>query len=200
MSAIVHGFLIQMGLIVSVGAQNAFILRQGIKGEHILMIVLMCIASDAIAITVGVTGFSALMDVIPWLGTVLRLGGAAFLIFYGLTCAISAAKGTNRLDLTGKTAGSVKKTALACLAFTWLNPQFYVDTMGLIGSLSAHYPGHQMMFGAGAILGSVVFFFIFGYGSRLLRPVFAKPQACRALDAGIAASMWCIAAGLVATI
>lgn len=200
MSAIVHGFLIQMGLIVSVGAQNAFILRQGIKGEHILMIILICIVSDAVAISVGVTGFSALMYAIPWLGTVLRLGGAAFLIFYGLNCALSAARGKSRLDISGETAGSAKMTALACLAFTWLNPQFYVDTMGLIGSLSAHYPGHQMNFGLGAILGSVVFFFTFGYGSRLLRPVLSKPKACRALDAGIAASMWCIAAGLVVSI
>ncbi len=200
MSAIIHGFLIQLGLICSIGAQNAFILRQGVKGEHILIICLICIASDAIAITAGVSGFSALMNVIPWLGTVLRLGGAAFLIFYGLNCAISAAKGNSRLDVNGETAGSVRKTVLACLAFTWLNPQFYVDTMGLIGSLSAHYPGRQMVFGFGAILGSVVFFFAFGYGSRLLRPLLSKPKACRALDAGIAASMWMIAAGLVVSI
>lgn len=198
MSAVLHGFLLQLGLIVAIGAQNAFILRQGIKGEHILSIILLCTASDVLAILVGIFGFRTLTAVMPWLGAALRYGGATFLVIYGLLCARAAAKGGLALTATAVSAGSLRQTIVSTLAFTWLNPHFYLDTFGLIGALSVHYPGREYAFGVGAMVGSAVFFFTLGYGARLLRPLLAQPKAWRALDAGIAATMWMIAFGLVA--
>lgn len=198
MSAAVHGFLIQMGLIVAIGAQNAFILRQGVKGEHVLAICLICTLSDAILIAVGVGGFGALASLAPWFASLMRWGGAAFLAVYGGRSALSAWKGSAGLVEGGAETGSLRGAVAACLAFTWLNPHVYLDTVGLIGAISAHYAGHRAAFGAGAASASAVFFFSLGYGARLLRPVLASPKAWRVLDGGIAATMWAIAAGLVA--
>lgn len=199
MFAAVHGFLIQMGLIVAIGAQNAFILKQGIKGEHVLAVCLICTASDAVMIPAGIAGVGALTAMAPWFGTVFRWIGAAFLIVYGGRSAFFALKGASTLTPSEAAAAPLGPTVAACLAFTWLNPHFYLDAVGLIGSLSAQYPGHRFAFGAGAIAASAVFFFSLGYGARLLRPVLARPQAWRMLDGGIAATMWMIAAGLVAS-
>ena len=199
MFAALHGFLIQMGLIVAVGAQNAFILRQGIKGEHVLAVCLICAASDAILIAVGVGCFGALSILAPWFGTVLRWGGAAFLIGYGVRSAMAAVAGTDALRPADAPAGSLRSTVTACMAFTWLNPHVYLDGIGLIGSLSAQYPGHRFAFGAGAVMASVLFFFGLGFGARFLRPLLARPQAWRVLDGGTAATMWVIAVGLLAS-
>jgi L-lysine exporter family protein LysE/ArgO len=198
MSAALHGFLLQMGMIVAIGAQNAFILKQGIKGEHVGAICLICAVSDAILICAGIGGFGALLTVVPWFGIALRLGGALFLILYGVRSAYAAAAGGAALQPTNNAAAGPLRTAvIACLVFTWLNPHVYLDTVVLIGSIAAQYPGRQIAFGMGAIAASVLFFFALGYGARLLRPVLARPAAWRMLDAGVAAIMWAIGGALL---
>ena len=152
--------------------------------------------SDAMLIALGVAGFSVIIAKLPWLEPVMRYGGAAFLFWYGgrsLWAAVTVKTGLNPADATRQT---LRKTLLICLAFTWLNPHVYLDTVALLGSVSTQYD-HKPAFGAGAVLASFVFFFGLGYGARLLRPVLSRPTAWRALDALIGLVMWIIAVGLV---
>jgi L-lysine exporter family protein LysE/ArgO len=197
MNAALHGFLLQMGLITAIGAQNAFVLKQGVKGEHVAAVCAICAASDAVLIAAGVCGFGALLSVAPWFGGALRLGGAGVLIAFGLRSAISAYAGNKSLDPAASADGGLRTAVLACLTFTWLNPHVYLDTVGLIGSVAAQHPGREIAFGIGAATASLLFFFALGYGARFLRPLLAKPAAWHALDAGIAATMWAIAAMLI---
>lgn len=190
------GFLLSLSLILAIGAQNAFVLRQGVRREHVLWVCLTCAVSDALLITAGVAGFGTLAEAVPWLETVMRYGGAAFLVVYGAQNALSALRGASAMDAAGTPPQSLRKTLLTLLALTWLNPHVYLDTLVLIGSISAQYPD-KMAFGAGAVLASFVFFFALGYGARLLQPVFARPLSWRILDAGIALVMWAIAASLI---
>jgi L-lysine exporter family protein LysE/ArgO len=196
-SAVMNGFLLQMGLIVAIGAQNAFVLKQGLKREHVAPVCAICAASDAVLIAAGVGGFGAVLAFAPWLNLVLRLFGAVFLAVYGLKNAAAAWRGTDSLDPSAQKTGSLAAAVGTCLVFTWLNPHVYLDTVVLIGSVSTKYPGHGFAFGLGASLASVVFFFSLGYGARFLRPVLAKPQAWRLLEGLIALTMWGIAAGLL---
>ena len=190
------GFLLSLSLILAIGAQNAFILRQGVRREHVFWVCLTCATSDALLIAAGVAGFGTLADAVPWLETVMRYGGAAFLVVYGAQNALSALRGGAALDAAGAPPQSLRKTLLTLLALTWLNPHVYLDTLVLIGSISAQYP-NKAAFGAGAVLASFVFFFALGYGARLLQPVFARPLSWRILDAGVALVMWAIAASLI---
>jgi len=196
MSAFAPGFLLSLSLIVAIGAQNAFVLRQGLRREHVFWVCLTCGVSDAILIGAGVAGFGALAEAVPWFETVMRYGGAAFLIVYGWRNAQSAWQGGNALEAADQVPSSLKRTLLILLALTWLNPHVYLDTLVLIGSISAQYDD-RMAFGAGAMLASMVFFFALGYGARLLEPLFAKPMSWRILDAVIALTMWAIAASLL---
>jgi len=196
MGALLSGFLLSLSLIVAIGAQNAFVLRQGLRGEHVFAVCAVCAVSDAILITAGVAGFGALVIAVPWLAPVMRFGGAAFLLFYGLRSLWSAWRKPGAL----KPADDVKKTLGAtlatCLAFTWLNPHVYLDTVLLLGSVSTRYAGQRVTFAAGAITASLLFFFALGYGARLLRPLFANPRAWRVLDGLIGLTMLGLAAKL----
>ena len=196
MSSFFPGFFLSISLILVIGAQNAFVLKYGLRRLHVLPIVLVCAICDAILIIAGVAGFGALADAVPWFETAMRYGGAAFLIWYGFLNARSAWRGGAVLEGESDFNPSLKSTVLTLLAITFLNPHVYLDTVVLIGSISAQYQS-KLAFGAGATLGSFLFFFTLGYGARFLSPVFAKPTAWRILDVIIALTMWAIAASLL---
>lgn len=183
-------------LILAIGAQNAFVLRQGLRRHHVFWVCLTCALSDAVLIAAGVSGFGALAEAVPWFEVVMRFGGAAFLIWYGAQNALSAWRGGAALEAEGDNTLSLRRTLLTLLALTWLNPHVYLDTLVLIGSISAQYPD-RLAFGAGATLASFSFFFALGYGARLLQPLFAWPVGWQVLDGLIAATMWAIAASLL---
>ncbi len=195
-STFLPGFALGFSLILAIGAQNAFVLRQGLRGEHLFWVCLTCAVSDALLIAVGVAGFGALAQVFPWFEPVMRYGGAAFLIVYGALALRAAFAGTSALKAGDQARTGLVPTLLTVLALTWLNPHVYLDTVVLIGSISAQYPD-RLLFGAGAISASFVFFFSLGYGARLLTPIFARPRAWVILDIGIGLIMWMIAWKLI---
>ena len=177
------GFALGLSLILAIGAQNAFVLRQGLRGEHVLLVCLTCAVSDALLIALGVAGFGAIVERAPWVEPAFRLGGAAFLIAYGLRSLHSAYRTTHALAPADRPATSWRRALATCLAFTWLNPHVYLDTVVLLGSVSTRYAGQRLEFALGAITASFAFFLALGYGARSLQPVFARPVAWRALDA-----------------
>lgn len=196
MQAIVAGYALSFSLILAIGAQNAFVLRQGLRGVHVLPVVLFCGFSDALLITAGVAGFGALVEAAPWFGPMMRWGGAAFLIWYGLTNFRAAWRGGAALDEEGQTTQSLRKALLTLVGLTFLNPHVYLDTVVLIGSISAQYPD-RLAFGIGAVAASFSFFFLLGFGARLLRPVFTSPRAWQVLDVIVGLTMWAIALKLI---
>lgn len=190
------GYFLSLSLILAIGAQNAFVLRQGLMRQHVLAVCLFCGISDALLITAGVAGIGSLGRTIPWFEPAMRFGGAAFLIWYGWRNAKSAWKGGSFMDVETATSAPLGVTLATLAAITWLNPHVYLDTVVLIGAISAQYPD-RLAFGTGAALGSLSFFFALGYGARLLAPLFKTPRAWQILDAIIALTMWAIAAGLL---
>ncbi|MFV0332531.1 MAG: LysE/ArgO family amino acid transporter [Tropicimonas sp.] len=197
MDAFVQGFGIGLSLILAIGAQNAFVLRQGLRREHVLAVVLACALSDAVLIALGVFTFTSVAVLLPGLVPAMRWGGAAFLLAYGALSFRKAWNGGAALEAGEGGARSLRQVTLTILALTWLNPHVYLDTVGLIGATSAGFPGHQGAFATGAITASFAFFFALGYGARLLRPLFARPASWRLLEALIGIVMWSIAAGLI---
>ncbi|MDQ7069775.1 MAG: LysE/ArgO family amino acid transporter [Rhodobacterales bacterium] len=189
------GFALGFSLILAIGSQNAFVLRQGLRREHVFPIVLTCALSDAILIAAGVGGFGALATAVPLFETVMRYGGAAFLVWYGLRNLISAYRGGGSMG-AADTAGSLRTALITCLLLTWANPHVYLDTVVLLGSISAQYDD-KILFASGAMTASFVFFFALGYGARLLGPLFNNPTAWRVLDLLVAFTMFFIAASLV---
>lgn len=198
LSAAVAGLGLGLGLIVAIGAQNAFVLRQGLRREHVFAVCLTCAVSDAMLIAVGVAGFGAIIAAVPWLEPLMRYGGAAFLAVYSGRSFLSAMRSGGRLDPAEEATGAgLGATLLTCLAFTWLNPHVYLDTVVLLGSVSTQYEGQKIQFALGAICASFLFFFSLGYGARLLRPLFARPSAWRVLDVAIGVVMAMIAIDLI---
>ena len=181
-SAFLPGFALSLTLILAIGAQNAFVLRQGLKQQHVFWVCATCALSDALLIAAGVAGFGAL--------------GVAFLIWYGAQNALSAWRGGEALTADGGASRSLYHTILTLLALTWLNPHVYLDTVVLLGSISAQYQD-RLAFGIGAVSASFIFFFGLGYGARLLTPLFAKPRSWQILDMLIALTMWAIAVKLL---
>jgi len=191
------GLGIGLSLIVAIGAQNAFVLRQGLRGSHVLPVVLTCALSDAVLIVVGVTSFARIAAWLPMIDPVMRYGGAAFLVWYGARNLRSALTSDAALWIEGAApAEPLRPVLLTAVALTWLNPHVYLDTVVLLGSISAQYD-NRLAFGAGAVMASFVFFFSLGYGARLLSPLFARPRSWQILDAVIALTMWAIAAKLL---
>ncbi|WP_394198417.1 LysE/ArgO family amino acid transporter [Litoreibacter albidus] len=191
------GFALSFTLIMAIGAQNAFVLRQGIRREHVLLCVLVCAISDAVLITLGVTGFGALNEKMPWLGPIMSYGGALFLLAYGAMAIRSALTSTEALNVEGRARSDWRKVVATLLALTWLNPHVYLDTVILLGSIAAQYGEDSAVFGAGAVTASFVFFLLLGFGARLLAPLFARPKAWRILDALVGLTMWSIALSLI---
>lgn len=196
-NALFSGFLLGLSLIVAIGAQNAFVLRQGLRREHVFWVCLACALSDAALITIGVAGFGVVGVAIPWIEPAMRYGGALFLALYGLRSFRAALTDHGTLGPSEAKGQSLMQALLTCLAFTWLNPHVYLDTVVLLGSISTQYQGFKTAFGVGAGTASFLFFFSLGYGARLLRPVFARPGAWRVLDALIGMTMCGLALRLV---
>lgn len=182
MNAYLSGFSLGLSLILAIGAQNAFVLKQGIKKEHVFVICFVCALSDAILIFAGVSGFGYLVEQFPSLQTVAKYGGFAFLFLYGLKSFYSAWSMSHELKPEGITPPTLFKTVLLTLAFTWLNPHVYLDTVILLGSVSTKFGDLSPIFGFGAMSASFVFFFSLGYGARLLAPLFRKAIAWKILD------------------
>jgi L-lysine exporter family protein LysE/ArgO len=191
------GFGTSAALIIAIGAQNAFVLRQGLARAHVLPVVLICALSDALLISAGILGLGALVQQHPALLEATRWGGAAFLLLYGVMAARRALR-PGSMQAADGASGSLKTALLACLAFTWLNPHVYLDTVVLLGSIASQQPGDQRAaFGVGAVSASIVWFTALGFGARWLAPLFARPAAWRVLDGLIACVMWAIAWGLI---
>jgi|SRR5215218_1157427 len=191
------GLGLGLSLIVAIGAQNAFVLRQGLRGERVGTVVLVCVLSDVALIAAGVGGAGAVVQGRPALLDTVRIGGAAFLAVYGLMAARRAVHPQALDARDGVTPASRAATVTTALALTWLNPHVYLDTVVLLGSIAQGHPGRQWWFAAGAAVGSTAWFTALGYGASLLRPLFAKPTAWRVLDAAIAVVMLALAASLV---
>ena len=194
--AVLQGWLVSTSLILAIGAQNAFVLRQGIRREHVAAVVAVCALSDAVLIAAGVMGFGAASKALPWLGAAMRWGGVAFLLAYGALRFKAALKGGEALAPAEGQGAPLGQVLATCLILTWANPHVYLDTVALIGSISAQYAPREMAFGLGAATGSLTFFTALGFGARLLAPLFARPQAWVVLEIIVGLTMWTIAAGL----
>ncbi|WP_378943511.1 LysE/ArgO family amino acid transporter [Mesorhizobium sp. ANAO-SY3R2] len=196
LSAALSGFLLGASLIIAIGAQNAFILRQGLLRQHVFVLCLICALSDALLIGLGVAGLGTLLAQSPTLIFVVTAGGALFLFSYA---GIAFRRAMKPEVLQAAKSGEVRlwPAVAACLAFTFLNPHVYLDTVVLLGGLSAAYEGQaRLAYGLGAATASFVWFFGLGYGARLLEPVFARPAAWRVLDLLIGAVMAAIGLSL----
>ncbi len=196
-NAILSGYLLGLSLIVAIGAQNAFVLRQGLRGQHVLPVVLTCALSDAVLIAAGVAGLGWLVERWPGLLPVLRYAGAAFLLAYALRALWSAWTAKTGLDPAAGEGAGRAATLATCLALTWLNPHVYLDTVVLIGSVASRFGELKGWFGLGAVAASFSFFFALGFGARLLRPLFAQATAWRVLDGVIALVMGGLAVKLL---
>lgn len=198
LAPLLTGFALSAGLIMAIGSQNAFVLRQGLRREHVGPVVLFCALADLALIGAGVAGLGAVLGRLPGLVTILALGGAVFLGWYGLT-ALRRAVQPGELVADGAGAALTLGAALTQVAaFTLLNPHVYLDTVLLVGSVGAAQPsGGQVSFVVGAGLASISWFTALGFGARLLVPLFARPMAWRVLDLGVGATMIVLATGLV---
>jgi L-lysine exporter family protein LysE/ArgO len=197
LSVYVTGFLTGLSLIVAIGAQNAFVLRQGLMGVHVFAVSLACSLSDAALIALGVTSFRQIAVAAPWFLPAMRYGGAAFLIWYGARNLYSALRSHEVFEAGDARSSSLAQTLAMCLALTWLNPHVYLDTLILLGAISTRFPGREASLAAGAMTGSFLFFFSLGYGAKWLRPIFTSPSSWRGLEALIAVTMWAIALNLI---
>ena len=196
-SAAAEGFLLGASLIVAIGAQNAFVLRQGLQRRHVFAVATVCALSDAALIAAGIAGLGALVKQSPALLAGVTIAGAGFLSVYGLLSLRRAFRAEVLSPAADESAG-LAATVTACLALTFLNPHVYLDTVVLIGGLSArHAQSAAVAFGAGAALSSVAWFYGLAYGARLAAPLFARRAAWRVLDVLVALVMWGIAARLV---
>jgi L-lysine exporter family protein LysE/ArgO len=194
----VQGMVLSLGLIVAIGAQNAFVLRQGLRREHVGSVVAFCAVADALLITAGVLGMAQALGDRPELAKALALGGAAFLALYGWR-ALQRARQTSSLDVTESGQSLSRGAAMAqAAAFTLLNPHVYLDTVLLVGSIGAQQPAPlQGWFAAGASVASLLWFSALGFGARWLAPWFARPRAWQLLDAMIGVTMWVLSLLLV---
>jgi L-lysine exporter family protein LysE/ArgO len=200
-SAFLAGVGIGASLIIAIGAQNAFVLRQGLRREHVTAVVAVCVLCDWVLIAAGALGFGSLVQAFPLVTSIAAWGGALFLIGYGVLSMRSAIN-PETLHAGGAETGSGLATTgaaiMATLAVSLLNPHVYLDTVVLLGSVAAQYEGVlRAWFTAGAWLASLVWFSALGFGARMLAPVFERPAAWRVLDATIGVIMWWIAAGLI---
>ena len=184
-----------LSLIVAIGAQNAFVLKQGLMRRHVFWVCLFCALSDAALILLGVTGMTHVVALAPWLADAMRWAGVAFLVWYGARSFRAAWHAGHALRPQGDGA-TLGRTLAMIAALTWLNPHVWLDTVVLLGAVSAGWPD-PLVFGLGAMTGSFLFFFALGYGARLLAPVFARPRAWQVLELGIGIVMWSIALTLI---
>ena len=196
LDALVAGLFTGLSLIVAIGAQNAFVLRQGLVRQYVGPVVAICAVSDLVLITAGVAGIGAIVQHAPTALTVVRWLGVVFLTAYGLR-ALWRARHTSALTPAGPDEPRLRGAVLQAVALTWLNPHVYLDTVLLLGSIAAHHgPSGKWWFAIGACVGSIVWFSGLGYGARLLSPVLTRPRAWQVLDVLIGLTMLAIASSL----
>ena len=196
-NAFFSGFSLGLSLILAIGAQNAFVLKQGIKKQHVFLVCTICALSDAVLIFVGVSGFGYVVERYQVIKTAALWGGFVFLSIYGLRSLYSAFSASHTLTSGDEEARGAAKTALLTLAFTWLNPHVYLDTALLLGSVSTKFGERAGLFGVGAMCASFAFFFSLGYGARFLAPLFKKPAAWKILEFFVGVTMITLGAMLV---
>ncbi|MFF4906527.1 LysE/ArgO family amino acid transporter [Streptomyces sp. NPDC001260] len=189
LTAAAAGFGTGLSLIVAIGAQNAFVLRQGIRRDAVLAVVGICALSDAALIALGVGGVGAVVVAYPQALTAVGWIGGAFLLCYGALAARRVFRPQGVLRTEGEATGSRRRAVLTCLALTWLNPHVYLDTVFLLGSIAADRGALRWTFGLGAAFASLCWFAALGFGGRLLGRVLARPAAWRVLDGLVAATM-----------
>ncbi|WP_392564027.1 LysE/ArgO family amino acid transporter [Orbus wheelerorum] len=197
MLAFWYGMGTGFSLIMAIGAQNAFVLKQGLKKNFVFSVCLVCALSDSILIYLSIMGFSHFITQYPIVVTIAKYFGAIFLFCYGLRSFYTAIKKQGSLKPSDLEKGSFFKVIGVCLAFTWLNPHVYLDTVLLIGSVSLQFSGATYQFACGTILASWIFFFSLGYGARMLLPLFTNPISWKVLDVIVGIIMWLIALTLL---
>lgn len=195
-STFLTGFFLSLSLILAIGAQNTFVIKQGLKRQYIFVVCLICALSDALLISLGVSGFSIILQQFPQGIVFAKIAGALFLLAYGILSLRAAWIKNHDMPLPQNNSGSLIKVILTCLAFTWLNPHVYLDTLILLGMVSAD-SNHKPLFALGAISASLIFFFALGYGARLFLPLFTKPKAWNVLDAVVGIMMLALAISLL---
>ena len=188
-SPLLVGFIASFTLIAAIGAQNAFVLRQGIRGEHVLTVVAVCTVSDILLISAGIAGFGALINAHPSVVDIAKFGGAAFLIGYGLLAARRAWR-PSTLTPSEAAPARLAQVVITCLALTFLNPHVYLDTVVLLGAIANEHRDDRWLFGIGAVTASAVWFAGLGLGARRLANLFATPLTWRILDGLIAVMMF----------
>ncbi len=196
MFAFLPGLFTGLSLIIAIGAQNAFVIRQGLTKKHVLLVVAICALADAALIFLGIAGLGAVISGLPWLLEVIRWFGVAYLSWFGIKSLINATKNQS-MDATGGQSLSKGKVVAAVLGFTLLNPHVYLDTVILLGSIGNQFGADRWVFGAGAAVGSIIWFTGLGFGARSAARFMAKPVFWRVLDYVIAAVMFAVA-GLLA--
>jgi L-lysine exporter family protein LysE/ArgO len=198
-STFASGFALSAALIMAIGAQNLLVLRQGLKRQHVGIIVLFCGLSDALLITAGVAGLGAFLTAIPQLSTLLTIGGAAFLTWHGIA-ALRRVASAEAMMIAGGDTMSFGGAIAAAAGFTFLNPHVYLDTVLLMGAAGSAQPEDlRPVFVAGAILASFSWFAALGFGARYLAPLFARPGAWRVIDAVVGVTMLVLALSLLLT-
>jgi L-lysine exporter family protein LysE/ArgO len=186
------------GLIIAIGAQNAFVMNQGIRKEFVLMVPLVCALCDAVLITAGVAGLGVLIEASPLLLKAASWGGGAFLLWYGLKSFRSAFFRREGMNAEGEGGRSRRQVLLMTLAITLLNPHVYLDTVVLLGSIGSSFPGSErLLFALGAVSASFLWFFVLSLGALRLAPLFRRPGTWIVLDLLIGLVMWRIAWGLI---
>lgn len=196
LEATLAGFALGFSLILAIGSQNAFVLRQGLRREHVAAVVAVCAVSDAVLIAVGVAGFGTVAAALPWFGEAMRWLGVVFLLTYGALRFRAAWQGGEALRPAQGAPVPRARVVVTGLLLTWANPHVYLDTVVLLGSVSAQYAPDGLGFAAGAMAASGVFFSMLGFGARLLAPLFARPQSWVVLEVLVGITMWAVAAGL----
>lgn len=197
MPTFLSGLGIGFSLILAIGAQNAFVLKQGLKQQHIFWVCLVCALSDSVLILLGVFGFSTIIHQFPIIVIGAKYFGALFLFCYGACNFYNAFKSSTSLQPSELNKDGLKNIIYITLAFTWLNPHVYLDTVILVGSISVQFADQIHLFALGTILASWGFFFSLGYGARYLQPLLSKPLSWKILDACIGLIMWSIAIQLL---
>lgn len=195
--SLVLGFSTGLSLIVAIGAQNAFVLRQGIRKEHVLLTVTLCTLSDILLIAAGVTGIGIVVERAPWILVVARIGGTAFLVCYALFALRRAISPSSMESATGKEQISGLSVAATALMLTWLNPHVYIDTVLLLGSIGAAQGDGATAFAVGAMIASLVWFTALGFAARFLSKFFSSERSWRILDGIICVLMLTFAALLI---
>jgi len=198
MNALIPGLLTGLSLIVAIGAQNAFVLRQGLLRKHVLLIVLICALSDALLITLGVLGLGGLIAALPWLLEVIRWVGVGFLVWYGSSSLRRFIK-QDSLKAAESSVGSLKQAVVTTLALTFLNPHVYLDTVIFIGGIANQFGDQKWWFVLGAVTASFLWFFSLGFGASKASILVSKPLFWKILDVFIAAVMFSLAITLAVT-